>query len=105
MTLRNMPIDDVLPGATLGANVQDASGRILLRAGSMLTEAAIGSLRRRNVETLPIEVQEVVDAEQQEGRRVEIERHLQRAFRHAGEGAASQYLRQAVREFMLEQKQ
>ena len=104
MSLQNLPIDEVLPGVTLGANVQDDSGRILLRAGSLLTESAIESLRRRNVETLPIDVQEVVDAEQQEARQLQAERQLEHAFRRAGDGVATQCLKQAALAFMLEKK-
>ena len=104
MPVRAIPIDQVLPGALLGDNVNDAGGRVLLRVGTLLTESIIESLRRREIASLPINVQETADAMQLEAYRAEAERRLFEAFRKAGNGQASRALRQATLEFMLEHR-
>lgn len=104
MTLRMVPIDEVLPGSVLGDNVHDAGGRVLLRAGTLLGGSLIESLRRRDVAVLPVEALEFLDPARQEALRAEAERRLADAFRMAGNSLASRILRQATIEFMLESR-
>lgn len=104
MALSVIPIESVLPGSVLGDHVHDASGRVLLRVGTLLTEAVIESLQRRDIKALTIDVKEVVDPARLQAYRAEAERRLVESFRKAGHGEASRALRQATLEFMLEHR-
>lgn len=101
MNARLQPLDQVLPGAVLGDNVHDDTGRVLLRMGTVLTESSLEALRRRGVETLPVAVVEQHSAEHLAHERARIEARLQEAFRRAGESEANRQLWQAVLEYKL----
>lgn len=101
MNARLLSIDQVLPGAVLGDNVHDDAGRVLLRMGTVLTESSLEALRRRGVETLPVEALAHLSAEHLAHERVRIETRLQEAFRRAGESQANRQLWQAVLEYKL----
>lgn len=101
MTVKLVPLDQVLPGAVLGDNVQDEAGRVLLRVGAILTESAIETLRRRGVEALTLEVAASHSPEHRAVERLHLEARLQQAFRHAGEGQATRELWQALIEYRL----
>lgn len=101
MSSKIVPLDMVLPGAVLGDNVHDAAGRVLLRNGAIVTEAAIEALRRRGIESVPIAVVEVHSPEHQAHERAQLEVRMHEAFRHAGSGEANRQLWQAVLEYKL----
>lgn len=101
MSANTLPLDQVLPGAVLGDNVEDDSGRVLLRVGAILTEASIETLRRRGIASLVIEVAGDHRPEHRAVLRVHLESRLQQAFRHAGESEAQRHLWQALVEYKL----
>lgn len=104
MTSKSLPLDQVLPGAVLGDNVHDEAGRVLLRAGAVLSESAIEALRRRKVEQVVLEVIEKTSPEQLALEKVRLETRLEAAFRRAGHSEANRQLWQAILEFKLETK-
>lgn len=102
MNQKLLSLDELLPGAVLAENVHDAAGRVLLRAGAVITEASIDALRRRDIEMVTVEA--VVEARSPEQRALErsrLEGRLDEAFARAGDGEASRLLRQAILEFKL----
>ena len=101
MSVKVVPLDQLLPGATLGDNVQDEAGRVLLRVGAVVTESAIEALRRRGIEQVSVEVVEKMNAEQFANEKMRLETRLHDAFRRAGESEANRQLFQAVLEFRL----
>jgi hypothetical protein len=101
MTVKQIPIDDVLPGMALGDNVQ-GDGHILLRAGTLLTVSSLDALRRRGIESLPIQVKAVIDPAHLAAERARLEQVLQLRFRRTGRSAAAQSLQQAALEVLLE---
>lgn len=101
MNTKTVPLEHVLPGAMLGDNVEDDSGRVLLRVGAILTEAAIETLRRRGVGSLVIEVAGDYRPEHRAVLRLHLESRLQQAFRHAGDSEAQRQLWQALLEYKL----
>lgn len=101
MSAKILPLDQVLPGAVLGDNVEDDGGRVLLRVGAILTEASIETLRRRGVEALVIEVATEHRPEHRAVLRLHLESRLQQAFRHAGDSEAQRQLWQALLEYKL----
>lgn len=101
MSAKVIPLDSVLPGSVLGDNVHDEAGRVLLRAGTTLSEASIAALHRRGVDTLTVEVAASHSAEHRAIERLHLEARLQAAFRQAGNGEASRQLWQALIEYRL----
>lgn len=49
---RLIKLDDAEVGQTLARALQDARGQVLMTAGAQVTEAAIVSLRRRDIEEI-----------------------------------------------------
>jgi len=94
-------LDEASPGMILSDDLLDAQGGVLLPAGVTLSESTIISLRRREVDMLPILGDEVPDADDA----ASIEKHrerLQRLFRKQTEDdMATAILRQFVERFRL----
>ena len=101
MNARTLPLDQVLPGAVLADNIQDDTGRVLLRVGTLLTESAIEALRRRDIPTVSVELAVDHSPEHLAIERLHLEARLQTAFRHAGESEARRLLWQALVEYKL----
>jgi len=101
--IHTLPLDRVMPGMVLGADLRDAHGATLLAAGSELSATHIASLRRRDVRQVVIEVREIVSEAEQEARREAIRARVRHLFRRAGEREADRVLYQTLLEYRLEQ--
>lgn len=103
MSRRNYQIalDEASPGMVLSDDLLDTHGNVLFPAGTILSEAGIASLRRREVDMLPIVGEEVADSDDM----AELERHLRRLatlFRkHSEDDMATEILRLFVCNFRL----
>lgn len=100
---QEVELSSVHAGAVLAADVVDGDGRVLMSAGALLSEAALNSLRRREIATVTVEFVEVLDEAGREARRVRIENQLARLFRHAGEQSETRALQQAVLAYRLKE--
>ena len=94
-------LDEASPGMVLADDLLDEQGKILLPAGATLSESSIASLRRREIDTLPVcgeKVSEVDNA-------AAIEMHRQRLARlfrkHEEVELATEILRRFVSDFRL----
>lgn len=97
---KQTPLDEALPGMVLADDLLDSQGHILLPQGTKLTEAIFVSMRRYDIETLPILTEELSVVEEA----AEIERHLQRLpilFRKNCDDKASLLLQQYVSKFRM----
>jgi hypothetical protein len=96
-----IPLDEASPGMVLADDLLDDSGKILLPAGATLSDASIASLRRREIDMLPIVGEETADVDAA----ADLERHrlrLQQLFRkHTDDDMATEILRQFVFTFRL----
>ena len=95
-------IDDVVPGMILSDDLLDHQGHVLLAQGMTLSESTIEALRRHQVETVPITLGEITEAEQI----VDAAHHAERLallYRKLpeGEASAADTLRQHIRDFRL----
>jgi len=88
------------PGMILSDDLLDEHGNILLPAGAVLTETSIAGLRRREVDTVPVQGEEVGedDAAARERHRARLA-HLFR--NHRDDDLATEILRQFVVKFRL----
>jgi hypothetical protein len=94
-------LDEASPGMVLSDDLLDAQGGVLLPAGVTLSESTINSLRRREVELLPILGEELPDADDAASMEKHKER-LQQLFRkHTEDDMATEILRQFVERFRL----
>lgn len=103
-TLSQLPLEEVLPGMVVAAPIIDAGGRVLLPAGSTLSEGVITSLARRDIASLTVEVEVPLDPAEAEARRARIKAQLDHLFRHAGEGEEMHALYGAILDFSLEHR-
>lgn len=103
MTIHTLPLEQAMPGMVLGADVLDAHGAVLLAAGGEISESMLSALRRRGVQQVSVLVQTVLTEAEREARKEAMRARLNHLFRHAGEGAADRFLRQAVLEYRMEQ--
>lgn len=94
-------LDEASPGMVLSDDLRDAQGGVLLPAGATLSESTINSLRRRDIDMLPILGDEEPDADDA----ATLEKHrqrLQQLFRkHSEDDMATEVLRQLVTRFRL----
>jgi hypothetical protein len=94
-------LDEASPGMVLSDALLDTNGKTLLPAHTALSEDNIKSLRKRDVDTLPILGEEVTEADHL----VEVQRHgqrLERLFRkHTPDDMATEILKQFVINFRL----
>ena len=94
-------LDEANPGMVLSDDLLDAQGSVLLPAGTTLSESTIKSLRRREVDLLSIQGDELPEADDA----AELERYkarLQQLFRkHSEDDMATEILRQFVTRFRL----
>jgi len=102
-SIHTLPLEQVMPGMVLGADIQDAHGGTLLAAGTELSDMHIASLRRRDVQQAVIEMREILSEADREARREAVRDRLGHLFRQAGEGEADRVLYQAILEYRLEQ--
>ena len=94
-------LDEAAPGMVLSDDLLDAKGKTLLPANTALSADIITSLRKRDVETLPILGEEISEIEHV----AEEHRHGQRLamlFRkHTADDMATEILKQFVTTFRL----
>jgi len=94
-------LDEASPGMVLSDDLLDAQGNILLPAGTTLSDSSIASLRRREVDLLPILGEEASDTDDV----ATLERHRQRLARlfrkHTEDDMATEILRIFICNFRL----
>jgi t-SNARE complex subunit (syntaxin) len=102
MPERLIKLDDAEVGQTLARALQDARGQVLMAAGAQVTEAAMVSLRRRDIEEIwivdhsaPLLDPSLEDAARRERHR----QRLARLFRHAQGQPGAQRLLALVRQY------
>lgn len=99
---RLIKLGDAEVGQTLARALQDARGQVLMAAGAQVTEAAMVSLRRRDVEEIWIvdDAAPQLDTGQEDAARRERHRQrLARLFRHAQGQPGAQRLLALVRQY------
>ncbi|MHB9117425.1 MAG: hypothetical protein ACYC2R_04015 [Burkholderiales bacterium] len=82
--MKSLRLDQLLAGMVLAQDVCDPSGSRLLTQGTALSEAAIGSLKRRGVKQVVVSEEETLTPEQQLARKTAIRERIDWLFRHAG---------------------
>lgn len=97
-----MPVAALQPGQEVAAAVLDAGGRVLLPAGTILSEAAIASLGRREIAAIAVVVEVEEDPAATAARRERVIREVDQVFRRAGEGAATRAMYEAILAHRLE---
>ena len=94
-------LDEASPGMVLSDDLLDTKGKTLLQAHTALSEDIIKSLRKRDVDTLPILGEEISESEHL----ADEQRHGQRLaslFRkHTPDDMATEILKQFVTTFRL----
>ncbi|MBK9238241.1 MAG: hypothetical protein IPO19_20595 [Rhodoferax sp.] len=99
---RLIKLDDAEVGQTLARALQDARGQVLMAAGAQVTEAAMVSLRRRDIEDIWIvdDAAPRLDPSLEDAARRERHRQrLARLFRHAQGQPGAQRLLALVRQY------
>jgi hypothetical protein len=95
-TVKVMPLASVSAGTELGGDLLDGSGRRLLPAGAILTDASIRLLAKRGIESVQVLVTVQLDPARQASLRAEIEDRLEQRFRNIGAEPVMQTLREVL---------
>ena len=86
-----MDLDQATSGMTLSEPILDAHNSVLLPGGTVLTDAAIASLRRRGIQHIAVAGAEPLDAELQAAREL-TQARLAALFRRGGEQEPTHFL-------------
>lgn len=101
---RLLDLDNVKPGMTLSEALLDAKGEILLPEGATLTDAMLGSLRRRGVEYLTVTCSGEEDEDAGVDKQAQIEQVRQRMdklFRRCGHDGASGHILKCIMRYRV----
>ena len=104
MTIRKklIPLVFAEQGMTLGAQVQDNEGRVLLANGIELSEKSLASLRRRNVSCISILEEDPRSEEELAIERGKTTERINGIFRKADKTANMELLHRLILEYRLE---
>ncbi len=97
---KQLTLDEATPGMVLSDDMLDSHGKVLLPAGATLTETTLASLRRHDIEMLPILCEALSAADEA----AELARHQQRLavlFRKHVDDEATALLLQYVTRYRL----
>ena len=103
-TISQIPTDQLVVGQVTAEAVVDAGGRVLLPAGSELTESSLNGLRRRGIETVAVEFVSAADPAEQAVRREHLVAELDHRFRQAGSGQETRTLYAEILAYSLEHR-
>lgn len=95
------PINEIIAGAKLGADVLDVKGRLLMPAGATLSDDAINKLMSRDVSSVTIIEKEVMSEEQLLVIKTDIENAINSRFRKTKNNQHMNELRQALIDFRI----
>lgn len=96
-----LPLSELAAGMLVAEPVTDAGGRVLLPAGATISDAILGSLARHEVTEICVEMEVAEDPAQRIAREAATTATVAALFRHAGEGAATRALHDAVLAFRM----
>lgn len=102
--LEQLTIDQLEPGMRVAVAVVDAAGRVLLPAGAELSESTLASLRRREIESVAVEIEVEDDPAALAAHREKVFGQLEHLFRRAGRADPTGALYQAIAQFRLEHR-
>lgn len=102
--LKILAVGDLRPGMRVAAAVQDEAGRVLLPAGAEITESTIGSLRRREIDQVSVEMEVEDDPVSAEAYRRQVISELDRLFRRAGQEPETRSLYEVVARYRMERR-
>lgn len=98
-----LPLDGQAAGRILAEDVRDAHGNLLLPAGSTLSASTVEALARRGVLAVAVRPATPEGAPARTARQVaDIEAAIERLFRCAGDGPATQAVKRLIRAHRLE---
>lgn len=95
------PIALVPVNSTLGKELKDASGHVLLPAGSQLTAAVLAALEQRGIAAVPLAPASCPPIESVPPGADQLRKHVDWLFHHAGNEPVVAQLRQLVLDYRL----
>ncbi len=101
-TIQSVALSNSKPGDKTADAIADDNGRLLVPAGTVLTDSLISSLLRRGIEQISIET-EIEEAPELVQARMKAKIELmEKRFSAAGNNSATLMMFQAVRQFIEE---
>lgn len=98
--VRQVVLDDAVPGMVLADAIRDAHGGVLLPSGTELTDATLQSLRRCGIDSILVLNDDIPEAELA-AERAQIQQQLDRLFRRHADNEKNALLRQYLAEYRL----
>ncbi len=96
-----VPLENAAPGMVLSDNLLDRQGKILLPEGTTLNDKLLESLRRHDMDMLPVFCEDLTDEEQQE-RIAQRQARLERLFRKRDYGDPEENANDILLQYMKE---
>lgn len=97
--IQQTPPSELEPGMVLGLDLCDAKGHRLMARGTKLTAQHITLLQKRDVASVPVEIEVVLSPEERARRETEIGAALDHQFRHVAGNPLMDRLKQVFLEY------
>ena len=97
-----LSLEQATAGMTLAQDVLDANGNCLMAAGVALTTSHMNSLRRRSINSIAIEFEQELSAEEITAQREACITHLEHRFRQQQHDADMQCLKNVLLAYRLD---
>lgn len=97
-------LEDVRPGMVLSDNLLDRHGKILLPENTLLTEKMIESLRRYDMEMVPVFLEDLTE-EQKAERALQRQKRLEQLFRKHNYGDAAENANDVLFDYLKDFRQ
>lgn len=101
--IRELGLDEVMPGTVLAADVHDGEGNLLLHKGAAVTESMLAGLRHRGVATLQVVHEERLSPDQQAERRRQVLERVRYLFRASGDSPVARELERQITAYRLQE--
>ncbi|MCW9023831.1 MAG: hypothetical protein OQK73_04040 [Gammaproteobacteria bacterium] len=102
MSSKILGLDQVTAGMTLAQDVLDASGNCLMVSGVVLTKKQLDSLSKRGINSLAIEFEQELSAEEIAALRNTCITQFEHRFRHVQDDVEMQQLKNILMAYRLE---
>jgi hypothetical protein len=99
-----VPLNDATPGMVLSDNLTDRYGKVLLPEGTMLTDKLLESLRRYEMDMVPVFCEQLTEAERAE-QIMQLRERLNKLFRRHNYDDTGQTANEVLLQYMIKFRQ
>ena len=102
MSVKEKDAASLMEGDELAVDIKDVNGQLLLPAGQLLNNRSIELLRRRDIQTVTVKLDQTLDKDQYKKLKEEVIERIDHKFRKVGANPVMQELHKLVIEYRLQ---